>query len=177
MSLRSTGRAKVLEVRSFLFAAVQVLTVIPYAIACLLLAPFPQPLRYRWTVGWPRMIIWFGRVICGMRYSLQGMEHLPDGPCILLPKHQSAWETLFFPAVMPRQLCFVYKRELHYVPFFGWGLALLNMVHIDRSKGIDAWESVVRQGTQRLAEGRWIIMFPEGTRIAVGKKGNYKTGG
>jgi 1-acyl-sn-glycerol-3-phosphate acyltransferase len=138
---------------------------------------FPLHVRYRLTIMWPRMVIWSGRVLCGMRYQVKGMENLPDGPCILLSKHQSAWETLFYPCIMPRELCYVYKRELHYVPFFGWGIALLRMVHIDRSRGMDAFESVVRQGSQRLAEGRWIIMFPEGTRIPVGKAGRYKTGG
>lgn len=166
-----------LWLRSFLFALFQVVTVIPVAIGCILIAPLPLHWRYRFTVWWPRMVIWAGTLLCGIRYRVEGFDNLPDGPCILLAKHQSAWETLFFPTVMPRELCFVYKRELHWVPFFGWGLALLRMVHIDRSKGSDAFESVVRQGSQRMAEGRWIIMFPEGTRTPVGKKGHYKTGG
>lgn len=166
-----------LFVRSLVYLIVQVVTVIPWAMGCIFLAPFPLHLRYRYTVGWPRMMIWFGKVLCGMRYQILGMSHLPDGPCILLSKHQSAWETLLYPSVMPRELCFVYKRELHYVPFFGWGLALLRMVHIDRSRGVNAFENVVRQGTQRVAEGRWIIMFPEGTRIPVGRAGRYKMGG
>ncbi len=166
-----------LFIRSLLYAIVQVVTVIPYAIACVLFAPLPRHWRYRLTVGWPRLMVWFGEVLCGMHYTVKGMEHLPEGPCILLSKHQSAWETLLFPWKMRRELCFVYKRELHYVPFFGWGLALLRMIHIDRSKGHNAFESVVQQGTLRIAEGRSIIMFPEGTRIPVGRAGRYKIGG
>jgi 1-acyl-sn-glycerol-3-phosphate acyltransferase len=95
----------------------------------------------------------------------------------LLSKHQSTWETFFYPTFMPRELCYVFKRELLYVPFFGWGIGLLDMIHIDRSKGTDAFEAVVRQGSQKLAQGRWIIMFPEGTRIPVGQTGRYKSGG
>ncbi|HEY9572521.1 MAG TPA: lysophospholipid acyltransferase family protein, partial [Pusillimonas sp.] len=84
---------------------------------------------------------------------------------------------LFFPAYMPRELCFVYKKELHWVPFFGWGLALLRMIPINRAKGRDAFEQVVRIGQQRIDAGRWPILFPEGTRIAPGKVGRYKLGG
>ena len=166
-----------LALRSLAFLIFQIVTVIPFAIASIVCLPLPLHARYRIVTGWPRVSIWGGRVLCGMRWEVLGMERLPDGPCILLPKHQSAWETLFFASEMPREVCFVYKRELHWVPFFGWGLASLRMVHIDRRKGHNAFESVVAQGTQRVAEGRWIIMFPEGTRIAVGKRGHYKNGG
>ena len=102
---------------------------------------------------------------------------MPDGPAIVLSKHQSAWETLYLVSKMPREVCFVYKRELHWVPFFGWGLASLNMIPINRSKGRDAFEQVLRQGRTRLQEGRWPLLFPEGTRIAHGKMGRFKMGG
>lgn len=154
-----------------------IITVIPYALACLLWAPLPLTWRYRLTVGWPRLAIWAARAILGIRWQWKGKENLPDGPAIVLSKHQSAWETMFFPAYMPRELCFVYKKELHWVPFFGWGLALLRMIPIDRSKGRDAFEQVVRVGRKRIDAGRWPILFPEGTRIAPGKTGRYKMGG
>lgn len=154
-----------------------IITVIPYALACLLWAPLPLTWRYRLTVGWPRLAIWAARAILGIRWQWKGKENLPDGPAIVLSKHQSAWETMFFPAYMPRELCFVYKKELHWVPFFGWGLALLRMIPIDRSKGRDAFEQVVRVGQKRIDAGRWPILFPEGTRIAPGKTGRYKMGG
>ena len=166
-----------LALRSLAFLVFQIVTVIPFAIASIVFLPLPLHVRYRITIGWPRLSIWAARTICGIRWQVQGMDLLPDGPCILLSKHQSAWETCFFPSIMPRELCFVYKRELHWVPFFGWGLALLRMVHIDRRDGHNAFESVVAQGSQRIAEGRLIIMFPEGTRIPVGKRGRYKYGG
>lgn len=166
-----------LVLRALLYQAFLIATVIPYAFACLLWAPLPLAWRYRLTVGWPRLAVWGARAILGIRWQTRGWDNLPDGPAILLSKHQSAWETLFFPGHMPRQVCFVYKKELHRVPFFGWGLALLRMIPIDRSKGRDAFEQVVRLGQKRIDEGRWPVLFPEGTRIAPGREGRYKLGG
>ena len=164
-------------VRATLYMVFLIVTVIPYALACILWAPLPQRWRYKLTAGWPRLALWGARFILGIRWQVKGAENLPDGPAILLSKHQSAWETLYFPACMPREVCFVYKKELHKVPFFGWGLALLKMIPIDRSKGRDAIEEVIRIGQQRIDEGRWPLLFPEGTRIAPGKAGRYKIGG
>jgi len=163
--------------RSTLYTVFLVVTVIPYAIGCLLWAPLSQDWRYRLTIGWPKLALWGARWIVGIRWQVQGLENLPDAPVIVLSKHQSAWETLFFPATMPRQMCFVYKKELHWVPFFGWGLGLLNMIAIDRASGRDAADQVVRLGGQRLREGRWPILFPEGTRTAPGATGRYRVGG
>jgi len=163
--------------RSAFYMVFLVITVIPYAFACLLWAPLPLDWRYRLTVGWPRLAVWGARIIVGIRWQVKGAEHLPDAPVVVLSKHQSAWETLFFACSLPRQACFVYKRELHRVPFFGWGLALLNMIPIDRANGRDAVAQVVRVGSQRLREGRWPVLFPEGTRIAPGKTGRYRMGG
>lgn len=163
--------------RSALFLLFQVVTVVPYALGCLLLAPLPRPLRYRYTVGWPRLVIWAARVLVGIRWRVVGAESLPDGPAIVLAKHQSTWETLFLASWLPREVCYVFKRELLYLPFFGWGIALLDMIHIDRGRRADAFEQVVSQGTRKLAEGRWIIIFPEGTRTPAGSQGRYKSGG
>jgi len=164
-------------IRSTLFLAFQIVTVVPYALLCLVWAPLPLHWRYRLTVGWPRMVIWAAKVLLGIRHEVRGAHNLPDAPAILLSKHQSSWETLFYPTYMPRELCYVFKRELLYLPFFGWGIGLLDMVHIDRRRGNDAFDHVVRQGARKLAQGRWIIMFPEGTRTPVGSQGRYKSGG
>lgn len=174
---RRRAASPLLALRAVLFLVFQAVTVVPMAIGCLLCAPLPLHLRYRFTVWWPRMVIWAARVLLGIRYRVVGAENLPDAPAIILSKHQSTWETFFLVSHMPRELCFVFKRELLFIPFFGWGIWLLNMIHIDRNKGIDAFEQVVQQGTRKLAEGRWMIMFPEGTRTRVGAKGRYKTGG
>lgn len=167
-----------LWLRSALYMAWLIGTVIPYGTAAVLMSLLVRgtPL-YRFCVGWVRMALWGSEVICGMRPHVQGMENLPDGPVILLSKHQSAWETLAFTAMMPRPMSFVFKRELLYVPFFGWALGRLDMVHIDRSRRAEAFNRVETQGRRLLAQGNWIIMFPEGTRIARGDKGTYKLGG
>jgi 1-acyl-sn-glycerol-3-phosphate acyltransferase len=166
-----------LILRATIYALFLLITVIPYAFACLLWSPLPLHWRYKLTMGWPQLAAWGAKVICGIRWQVQGTENLPDGPAIVLSKHQSAWETLFLPSHLPRQICFVYKRELHRVPFFGWGIGLLNMISIDRSQGRDAFDQVVTQGTRKLSEGRWPILFPEGTRTDPGLQGRYKSGG
>jgi 1-acyl-sn-glycerol-3-phosphate acyltransferase len=166
-----------LALRSALFLLFQILTVVPWALACLLIAPLPRRLRYRFTIGWPRMVIWAARVLVGIRWQVIGGENLPQGAAVVLAKHQSTWETFFLVSWMPRELCFVFKRELLFLPFFGWGIALLDMIHIDRRRGADAFGQLVRQGVRKLAEGRWIILFPEGTRTPPGRQGRYKTGG
>src|SRR3546814_213169 len=97
--------------RATIYLLFLAITVIPYAFACILWAPLPLRWRYRLTAGWPRLAIWGAKTILGVRWRIKGAENLPDGPAIILSKHQSAWETLFFPAHMPRQVCFVYKRE------------------------------------------------------------------
>lgn len=166
-----------LFLRSLIFTVLVALLTIVWAFVCMLVAPLPYNQRYWVTARWNVTVVWLGKVICGLRYQVIGVENLPDEPVVLLSKHQSAWETIFYLMYMPRPLVFVFKKELHYIPFFGWGLALLRMIPIDRSKGRDAFAHVVEQGRMRLANGQWIIMFPEGTRIPVGEKGSYKGGG
>lgn len=165
-------------IRSTLFFIYLIVYTIPYACACFIAFPFLNAnRRYKMAVGWCRSTLWMLRHLVGVSWRIEGLDNLPDGPAVLLPKHQSAWETLAFPAIMPRPLCYVFKRELLYVPFFGWALGMLKMVHVDRNKGHRAFTSLIRQGKERMAEGSWVIMFPEGTRVPVGQRGKYKTGG
>lgn len=171
--LRNTG----LFLRSLLLVVLMVSAAVVWAVVCFLAAPLPYRKRYYITSRWNVFIIWAAKVICGIRYRILGWENLPDQPVILLSKHQSAWETIFLLPSMARPLVYVFKKELMYLPFFGWALGLLRMIPIDRSKGKNAFQHVVEQGKKRLADGLWIIMFPEGTRIAVGEKGKYKSGG
>ncbi len=164
-------------VRSFIFMLVMIIATLIWAPICFLFAPLPYNQRYWATARWNVFIIWAAKIICGIRYQTRGFENFPDGPVILLCKHQSAWETIFLLMATPRPLVFVFKKEITYIPFFGWAISLMKMIPIDRKKAKDAFAQVVSVGRERLRDGQWVIMFPEGTRIAVGKKGNYKGGG
>ena len=164
--------------RSALFVLFLVATVVPWATAVVLASIFVRGNTIYWMcVGWLRVSIWGARWICGVKARLHGFDHLPDTPVVLLPKHQSTWETLAFPGLMPHPLCYVFKRELLYIPFFGWAMARMDMIHIDRSKRAEAWNRVAEQGRRFMAKGHWVIMFPEGTRAARGGRGTYKSGG
>jgi 1-acyl-sn-glycerol-3-phosphate acyltransferase len=164
--------------RSFVFVLFMTVTVIPWALAVLVYSIFARGDKVYWLcVGWLNTAIWGAKVICGVRCRMHGTENLPDSPVVLLPKHQSTWETFAFPGLMPHPLAYVFKRELLYIPFFGWAMARMDMIHIDRSKRTEAWSRVAEQGRKFMAMGHWVIMFPEGTRIARGQKGNYKSGG
>lgn len=166
-----------LWLRSFAYFAFLFVTVVPWAFVVLSGWLFSVHTRYWLCSRWTAMAIWGARVICGINYKVEGWHNLPDGPAIILPKHQSTWETFWLPTEMPRDLTFVYKRELNWVPFFGWGIASAQMISIDRSKGQSAFEQVVEQGKDRLARGWWIVIFPEGTRTKPGASKRYKTGG
>lgn len=166
------------HLRSALYLFLLVATVVPWAFVVCGAALFvAKPKRYWLATRWTTLAIWLARAICGIRHRVKGWENLPSGPTIILCKHQSAWETLWLPSFMPRRLSFVYKRELHWVPFFGWGLGSLGMVNIDRRKGQDAFEQVVTQGNEHLRDGWWMVLFPEGTRTPPGSLRRFKTGG
>jgi 1-acyl-sn-glycerol-3-phosphate acyltransferase len=163
--------------RSVIYLLWQIVTVVPYAIATLVASIFVRGDPLYWIcVQWLRVVVWGAKVFCGIQTRVQGMEHVPDSPIILCPKHQSAWETLAFPTLMPHPLCYVFKRELLWVPFFGWAIGRLDMIHIDRSKRNLAWSKVAEQGKRFMEHGNWVIMFPEGTRIPRGQQGTYKSG-
>lgn len=163
-------------IRSTLFAACQIALTPPFAVIALLTFPFSPLTRYRIITVWTRLVMACVRGICGIRSEITGLDNLPDQPCIILSKHQSAWETLAFQLIFPPQV-WVLKRELLRVPFFGWGLAMLSPVAIDRSSRREALQQLVDQGRARLAAGFYIVIFPEGTRIAPGKRGKYRAGG
>ena len=168
--------------RSTLHMAFMFVTVIPYTLAILIARLFGAKgdARYAIAQKWLTLSIDAARVIMGIRYQVQGQDNLPVGetsPAILLVKHQSTYETFLMPAIMPHPLAYVFKKELLYVPFFGWSIGSLDMIHIDRSQRAKAFAKVVEQGQALLDRGVWVIMFPEGTRIPRGGRGSYKTGG
>ena len=169
-------------IRSVLHALFLLLTVVPYALFILILAALGvRGERLYWVAAaWLRLSVNSARWLIGIRYRVQGRENLPQGktsPAVLLVKHQSTYETFLMPAIMPHPLAYVFKRELLRIPFFGWAMGRLDMIHIDRSQRTQAFAKVVTQGKALLDQGIWVIMFPEGTRIARGEVGSYKTGG
>jgi 1-acyl-sn-glycerol-3-phosphate acyltransferase len=168
--------------RSAVFLLWLIVTVIPWSLVAVVASAFTRGAPLYWLcAGWLKVAILGAKWICGVDWRVQGMENVPtaaDGQAsvILVPKHQSTWETFAFPAIMPHPLAYVFKRELLYIPFFGWAIGRLDMVHINRGRGSDAWRKVVEQGTRIMAQGTWMIMFPEGTRTERGGQGEYKTG-
>jgi 1-acyl-sn-glycerol-3-phosphate acyltransferase len=162
--------------RSALFALALVLVTPPYAIVALLSFPLPRMARYRLISAWSRLVIWLAWLLCGIRWRIEGRKHLPDEPAVILSQHQSAWETLAYQEIFPPQVL-VLKRELLWIPFFGWGLALMSPIAIDRSRGVAAMRELARKGRERLAQGFWVVIFPEGTRVPPGHKRGYQQGG
>lgn len=162
--------------RSFVFNLGYWLTAAVYGLCALGTYPFAPLTRYRIISSWAKSMLWWLRVCCGLSYRIVGAEHLPQAPCIILAKHQSAWETLAFQQIFPPQV-WVLKRELLRIPFFGWGLAMTSPIAIDRSAGREALKQLVAQGRDRLAQGFCVVVFPEGTRIEPGQKGKYHIGG
>jgi 1-acyl-sn-glycerol-3-phosphate acyltransferase len=156
-------------------------TIIPWALAVLVFSLVGSSTQIYWMcAGWLKVAVRGGTTILGIENRVTGMENLPTGQtsaAVLLVKHQSTWETLSMPAIMPHPLAYVFKKELLYVPFFGWAMARMDMIHIDRSQRSQAFSKVVAQGKRLMAQGTWVIMFPEGTRIPRGQKGVYKSGG
>jgi len=168
-------------IRSVLHVLWLIITVIPWALFVVVFSYFASSTRiYWWCTGWLRMAVHSGTFILGIQNRVTGMENLPQGakdPAVLLVKHQSTWETFVMPALMPHPLAYVFKKELLRVPFFGWAMARMDMIHIDRGQRSQAFAKVVTQGKRLMGEGVWVIMFPEGTRIPRGQVGQYKTGG
>ena len=168
-------------IRSILHLLWMALTVIPWATFVVIASLFIRSTTmYWWCAGWLRVAVRGGNVILGIQNRITGMENLPTGQtsaAVLLVKHQSTWETLCMPTLMPHPLAYVFKKELLYIPFFGWAMARMDMIHIDRSQRNQAFAKVVAQGKRLMATGTWVIMFPEGTRIPRGERGVYKSGG
>jgi 1-acyl-sn-glycerol-3-phosphate acyltransferase len=132
--------------------------------------------RYAVACQWARLQLWALRVFCGLHYRVSGREHLPAGTHVILCKHSSAWETIAQMAIFPRQ-AWVLKRELLWIPFVGWSMKCMRPIGINRSAGSSAVREVVAQGRERLAAGQWVVVFPEGTRVAAGHRHKYGISG
>jgi 1-acyl-sn-glycerol-3-phosphate acyltransferase len=166
-----------MTLRSVLFYLGYAVSLVVIASACVLVGwALPLPTRYRLAVQWNRFAVWWLGVTCGVHYRITGLEHVPTTPFVLLANHQSPWETLFlYYYFVP--ICAILKRELLRIPFFGWAMAVLRPIAIDRSKGRSARNSLLTEGRKRLQWGLSVLVFPEGTRAEVGQEKKYFTGG
>ena len=162
--------------RSIVFTTYMIALTIVYATALTLMLPLPLRYHYRVTRSWANNVFAAAKLFCNLDYIIEGQENLPDDPTVVYYKHSSAWEAIQVFTMFPTQ-CWVIKRELMWVPFVGWALKKFRPIAIDRSAGHSAVEQVVEQGKERLAENRWVVIFPEGTRVKHGTTRRYGLSG
>jgi 1-acyl-sn-glycerol-3-phosphate acyltransferase len=166
----------ILWLRSLAFWVVFPVSIVLFAILLLFTVPFTLQTRWSLLQVWVHFILWWLKITCRLTHEVQGKEHIGTEAGIVFAKHQSTWETIALQKIFPLQV-WVAKRELMWIPFFGWGLALMKCIHIKRGTGRAAINELVTQGQARLDDGNWIVIFPEGTRIPAGQKGRYRVGG
>lgn len=174
----SSSISKALTVfRSALFLTGQVLSTLIIGPVMSALWLFPFKVRYGAANLWVRLNLWWLRVTCGLSYRVLGQEHIPLGRSgLILCKHQSAFETLVLQVIFP-PIVFILKRELLRIPFWGWAMATLEPIAINRSLKAAALKQILRDGEKRIDSGRWVVLFPEGTRVAPGQAGKFGTSG
>jgi len=165
-----------LVLRSVLFTAILFVSVPPWSLAVVGSRLFGKRAAYRVARAWMACMVWLCEKLCGLSYAVEGLDNLPDRNSVVLMKHSSAYETLVQALLFPRQT-WVLKRELMWAPFFGWALAVLRPIAINRNGGRNAVEQVVAQGADRLEEGLWVMVFPEGTRMSPGETRRYGVSG
>jgi len=163
-------------IRSLIFLTAQWAFTLLYALFSPLIFLFNQHMRFRLLSGYAPGTLWLLKIICGIRMEIRGAENIPAQPCVVLSKHQSAWETVSLQMVLPPH-AWVAKQSLLWIPFFGWLLALSKPIALDRSKGKESMRQLLEKGKQKLADGFSVVIFPEGTRIPFGQRGKYKIGG
>jgi len=163
-------------VGSVLFSVGAVVTLVLFTPVALVAYVLPYPRRYVLIRQWSRSVLWWLKITCNLTHKVEGLENLPFGPAIVFSNHQSVWETFFLQQIIP-PMAWVLKRELLWIPFFGWCLFLLEPIAIHRKAGRKALHILLKEGKKRLAKGRWIVVFPEGTRVAPGQSGRYAIGG
>lgn len=148
-----------------------------YSLVIVCAYPFPLHYRYALIRYFSYAYIHVLKFVCHIDYVVEGLENLPKDRCgIVLCKHQSAWETFFLP-ILFYEPAVIIKRELLWIPFFGWGLAASEPIAIDRRNKSSAMQQVINKGRKCLEQGRWVLIFPEGTRVPYGEVGHYKLGG
>lgn len=161
--------------RSVLFYIGLGVSTIPFLFVALIALAFPAKVRSRAISGWAFFVSWWLKVTCGLKHELINPENILQEPCVFASNHSSTWEAIVTQTFLPT-LAWVLKKELLKIPFFGWGLWATRPIAIDRQDRATALDQVITQGVQRFAEGRHVLIFPEGTRTSYGKIGKYKIG-
>ena len=170
------GNKFLLYLRSTIFLVGMFLSTVIIAPLMILSIPLPFKFRYGLAQIWVTFNLWFVKTVCGLNYHIEGQNNIPKNNGIIVCKHQSAWETVALQKIFPQQV-FILKRELLWLPFFGWAMATCDPIAINRKSGKAALRQVVSQGTERLKSGRWVVIFPEGTRVAPGERRKFGVGG
>ncbi len=166
----------VLFLRSLLFWIGFVINVVIFGLLIVILFFTPSSFRLKIAKLWSRTNNFLLKIFCGIKYKVEGLENLDVGTAIILCKHQSTWETLALHSFTP-YVRWVFKRELMRIPVFGWALALTDPIAINRGAGRVAIKQLINEGTEKLNAGKWMVLFPEGTRTSPGKTHKYKIGG
>ncbi len=162
--------------RALLFYLGMTLVTLIVSPISIILYPLPFKLRYAFVSRWAVFNIWWLKLTCGLTHTVEGLENIPESPAIIMCKHQSAWETFVLQQIFPAQ-AWILKRELLWIPIYGWGLATLQPIAIDRGSAINSLRQIVEQGCERLEQGIWVVIFPEGLRVAPGERTKYLPGG
>ena len=170
------GTEAMLYLRSLIYTILFIVTIVITSALIVIFGAFNRRIGFKIGSLWGRAIIGFGAWFCGMRFEIEGTENIPQEPSVALMKHSSTWETIAGLFFVP-QHTWVLKRELMWIPIVGWALYILNPIAINRSAGRSAVQQVLRQGRERLASGLWIVIFPEGTRVAPGQTRRYGMSG
>jgi len=165
-----------LFLRSLLFYIGQIISILVFTPLGIIIFPLKFETRYYLITRWAVFNLWWLKICCGVHYKVEGRENIPDEACIVMCNHQSAFETIALQLIFVPQV-WILKRELLWIPIYGWGLASMQPIAIDRGSAIKSFRQIIEQGCERLKQNRWIIIFPEGTRIAPGERGKYLPGG
>lgn len=166
-----------LKLRSLIFAiGYNITSALAGLVAVIIWPIFPYSWRWRIVTCWNRFVMFWIWLCCGVRFEITGSKHADKFPCVVMAKHQSTWETMFLQYYFG-PVSTILKKELFRIPFFGWGLASLRPIAIDRGNPIQALKEIKKIGLHRLQQGNNLLIFPEGTRTPVGLAGNYARSG
>ena len=166
--------------RSLLFFFLQTTSLLFWGVIVIVIIPFLSlEKRYKITMAWPKLNILLAKSLLKIDFEERNSSALirnSKNPAIICCNHQSTWETFYLASFLPKPVCFIFKRELLFIPCFGWGIFLLKMIHINRKSGREAIKTIIEEASTQFSYGRWIIFFPEGTRVSPGEKKQYKLG-